>query len=88
MAWILRLGATCVILTALVAGFSVSPAGAVLQGANGRIAFVSDRDGDKEIFSSRADGSGVKQLTTNTAQDYDPAFSSDGSRLLSGEFTM
>ena len=64
------------VITALVAGFTVgssaSPA-AVLPGANGRIVFVSDRDGNKEIYTSRADGTGVVRLTTNTTQDYDPA---------------
>jgi plastocyanin len=72
------------VITALVAGFTVgssaSPA-AVLPGANGRIVFVSDRDGNKEIYTSRADGTGVVRLTTNTTQDYDPAFSSDGSKI-------
>ena len=54
------------------------PAGAVVAGANGRIVFVSDRDGNKEIYAVRADGTGLVRLTTNSFQDYDPAVSGDG----------
>src|SRR5262245_52391543 len=54
------------------------PAGAVISGANGRIVFVSDRDGDNEIYAMRSDGTGVVQLTVNTASDTEPAVSGDG----------
>lgn len=38
-----------------------------------RLAFVSDRDGDADIYAMNpADGSGVTPLTTNTTQDTDP----------------
>ena len=47
----------------------------------GRIAFVSDRDGDAEIYVMNADGSGVEQLTDNDSVDRDPAWSPDGGRL-------
>jgi dipeptidyl aminopeptidase/acylaminoacyl peptidase len=46
-----------------------------------RIAFVSDRTGDAEIFVMDADGTDVTQLTSNPAQEFDPAFSADGSRI-------
>jgi TolB protein len=53
-----------------------------------RLAFVSNRDGDPEIFVMNADGSGVRQLTRNgkTAsgmpiQDTVPAWSPDGLQL-------
>src|SRR5688572_22681924 len=40
-----------------------SAASAVLPGDNGRIAFISDRDGDDlDIFTMNPDGSGVQQL--------------------------
>jgi Tol biopolymer transport system component len=72
-------------LTTLMAASLVlvvpSPAGAVVSGANGRVLFTSDRDGDKEIFQMRPDGTGVIQLTSNTAQDYDPAVSGDGLKI-------
>jgi Tol biopolymer transport system component len=58
-----------------------SPAGAVVVGVDGRIVFTSDRDGDREIFAMRSDGTGVIQLTTNTSSDYDPAVSGDGQKV-------
>ena len=44
----------------------------------GRIAFVSDRDGDREIHVANADGSGVTQVTSNPGDDEDPVWLSDG----------
>ena len=49
---------------------------------SGRIAFVSDRDGDDEIYVMNADGSGVEQLTFNDSVDGDPAWSPDGGRIV------
>jgi TolB protein len=46
-----------------------------------RIAFVSDRDGDQEIYVMNADGSGQTRLTTAAGSDTNPAFSADGSRV-------
>jgi len=47
--------------------------------ANGRtIAFVSDRDGDLEVFTLRPSGSNVRQLTFNDAQEFRPDWSPDG----------
>jgi Tol biopolymer transport system component len=58
-----------------------SPSGAIASGANGRILFVSDRDGDKEIFAIRSDGTGLVQLTNNAFNDYDPSVSADGTKV-------
>lgn len=44
----------------------------------GRIAFQSNRDGDYEIYVMNSDGSGVVNLTNNTANDYRPTWSPDG----------
>jgi serine/threonine protein kinase len=46
-----------------------------------RIAFVSDVDGNKEIYIMNADGSHVTNLTNDSSDDYDPAWSPDGSIL-------
>lgn len=51
-----------------------SPDGSVL-------AFLSDRDGDLEIYTQRAGGTSPLQLTGNEAADYAPLWSPDGSRL-------
>ncbi len=47
-----------------------------------RIAFVSDRDGNFEIYVMNADGSGQRRLTTNSAADRNPAWSRDGKQLI------
>jgi TolB protein len=46
-----------------------------------RIAFVSDRDGNADIYVMNADGSNVTQLTTNPSYDGAPTWSPDGQRL-------
>ena len=47
----------------------------------GKIAFVSTRDGNPEIYVMNADGTGVVNLSTNAASDLGPAWSPDGTRL-------
>jgi len=47
----------------------------------GRIAFVSYRDGNEEIYVMNSDGSGVTRLTNNLAWDRWPAWSPDGARI-------
>src|SRR5437899_1693387 len=51
------------------------------ESPQGRIAFVSGRDGNAEIYVMNADGSGVTRLTDNPAVDEAPAWSPDGTRL-------
>jgi Tol biopolymer transport system component len=46
-----------------------------------RLAFVSTRSGDEEIYVAHADGSGAKRLTRLRGPDLSPAWSSDGRRL-------
>jgi Tol biopolymer transport system component len=49
--------------------------------ANGTIVFASNRTGNFEIYSIRADGSRLGQLTRNAAQDTRPSFSPNGRRV-------
>jgi dipeptidyl aminopeptidase/acylaminoacyl peptidase len=49
---------------------------------SGKVAFVSNRDGDDEIFTMNADGSGLAQLTSNTATDTRPDWSPDGTKIV------
>jgi hypothetical protein len=46
-----------------------------------RIAFMSERDGNPEIYRMNADGSAPTRLTFDPAVDVDPTFSPDGTRL-------
>lgn len=46
-----------------------------------KLAFATDRDGNMEIYVMDVDGAGQTRLTENTAEDYSPAWSPDGSRL-------
>jgi Tol biopolymer transport system component len=46
-----------------------------------RIAFGSYRNGNGDIYSVAADGSGLQRHTTSAAMDYYPQWSPDGSRL-------
>ncbi len=47
-----------------------------------RIVFVSDVNGNEDIFSMNLDGSDLKQLTDTPGADLYPAASSDGKRIL------
>ena len=47
----------------------------------GRIGFQSDRDGNTEIYSMNADGSGVVRLTIDQAFEGEPAWSPDGKTI-------
>jgi serine/threonine protein kinase len=46
-----------------------------------RVAFVSDVDGNKEIYIMNADGSHITNLTNDISDDYDPAWAPDGSTM-------
>jgi TolB protein len=46
-----------------------------------RIAFMNNYDGDYEICVMNADGTGVKQLTKNSAVDAYPSWSPDGTQI-------
>jgi Tol biopolymer transport system component len=75
------------ILAGLVAGALALAAGGVADARrgvtvrNGPIAFSSERDGDNEIFSMRANGSHQTQLTQDRGNDYAPAYSPDGAKI-------
>jgi Tol biopolymer transport system component len=47
-----------------------------------QLAFVSDRNGDLEIYLMNTDGSGLIRLTNSPGYDADPAWSPDGSQIV------
>jgi len=49
--------------------------------AKDKIAFVSDRDGNFEIYIMNVDGSEQTRLTDNLDCDWAPSFSPDGSKI-------
>jgi Tol biopolymer transport system component len=46
------------------------------------VAFDSDRSGNMDIYRMNADGSGVQQLTTSSADEFRPVWSPDGKQIL------
>lgn len=48
---------------------------------NGKIAFVSYRDGNAEIYTMNPDGSDQQRLTEDPASDTEPAWSADGKKI-------
>jgi len=49
--------------------------------ANGKIAFTSDRDGNREIYVMDADGTNQVRLTNNSVVDDHPTWSPDGMKI-------
>jgi Tol biopolymer transport system component len=77
--------ATLFTVVLLVAGLSAIALTAAAQsafpGTNGKIAFTSNRDGNDEIYTMNANGTGQTRRTNHAASDGQPAWSPDGSRI-------
>ena len=63
-------------------GAGGAAARAPARGPRGTLVFVSDRSGTFQIYSIRADGSRLGQLTRGKATDEAPLFSPDGRRIV------
>ena len=69
------------VVAAVAAATVAASARAAFPGANGRIAFSSNRSGNFEIWTVNPDGSGLTNLTNNRASDRGPAWSPDGTKI-------
>ena len=63
----------------LTPAFDCSPAWSP-DGA--KLSFVTDRDGDSEVYIMDADGSNPTNVTQNPAEDFASSWTSDGTRLI------
>ena len=74
--------ATIGLAIALVVDATSPAGGAPAAGPKGTIVFASARSGTSQIYSIRADGSQLGQLTRGKAVDTAPIFSPDGRRIV------
>jgi Tol biopolymer transport system component len=80
------MAALSVVAAALAVQSEHEPAEAAFPGTNGKITFVSYRDGTPEIYAMNADGTNPVNLTHDFSpplhnEDYSPVFSPDGRRI-------
>ncbi len=47
-----------------------------------QIAYLSNRDGNQEVYVMNIDGSNHKRLTRNRVEEWDPAWSTDGAKVF------
>lgn len=47
----------------------------------GKVAFTTNRDGNLEVYTVLADGTGLQNLTMNASPDGNPVFSRDGTKI-------
>lgn len=59
-----------------------NPTTAPVGNITGRIAFVSNRDGNNEIYSMNASGGTATRLTSNGADDREPSFGLGGQKIV------
>ena len=64
--------------TALILGLALFMAGVQ---ARAQITFMSERDGNKEVYVLGADGRTLRNLTNHSADDWTPSWSPDGNRI-------
>ena len=73
--------ATSILIVVSIATSS-EPAQAAFPGTNGKIAFVSARDGNFEVYTMNTDGASQVNLTRSSALDFSPDYSADGQNIV------
>jgi uncharacterized repeat protein (TIGR01451 family) len=76
-----RIVRVLVVLAALGAVLAPAAAQAAYPGADGRIAWTSNRSGNRDVWSMTADGTDPLNLTHDPAMDAFPAWSPDGTQI-------
>jgi len=74
-------GGTSASPTASAAPSTAPASAAPISGLPGRFAFAADRTGDFEIYTMKPDGTELERLTSDPADDREPAWSPDGSTI-------
>jgi TolB protein len=74
---------TLALLVALsIAAIAAGESRAAFPGANGKIVFETNRDGNAEVYTMNPNGTNRVDLTRNPADDTDPRWSQDGTRIV------
>lgn len=82
-AWVRLAAASFIVNIAIFAQpVTVQEVDAAFAGYNGKIVFQTSRDGNDEIYTVSADGSGSINLTNNSSSDAGAAWSPDGSTII------
>ena len=68
------------LIVGIVVVLSLTPLMVAVE-AQAQIAFVSNRDGDRDIYVMDTDGGNLRRLTNNSDGDGDPVWSPDGKRI-------
>jgi dipeptidyl aminopeptidase/acylaminoacyl peptidase len=66
----------------LTAAIAAGESRAAFPGANGKLVFETNRDGNAEIYTMNPDGTNRVDLTRNPAEDVDPRWSAEGARIV------
>jgi hypothetical protein len=74
------LAASILIVMVLIAASS-EPAQAAFPGTNGKIAFVTNRDGNLEIYTMNPDGTSQENISRSSATETVPAYSANGENI-------
>src|SRR5947209_7178286 len=74
-------GAILLILTPAYAQAASSVTRRSLADTLGRLAFSAERNGNTDIYAVNTDGSGLQRLTGDPADEFDPTWSPDGTRI-------
>lgn len=67
---------------AVAMGSCIEATGPSARLSEPRIAFVSNRDGNDEIYTMNSDGTGETRITNNPARDTRPVWSPDGNAIV------